>query len=318
MMTPRSPSTGSSLPIAAAASRIMLNEPTRFTRITLSKSASGCGPSRPMTRVAVPMPAQLTRMRAGPCAACALAIAAVADFSSATSPTSGTPPSALAASSAAAGLRSKTATRAPFDASASAVARPNPDPPPVTIAAAPEIFIAPRSSQLHKLTRQPLATADAFRQWKRRRRHCEQREAIKGIEGWQPRNCRVATAPRRTPSRAVPTRADEAPLSGNLQQYSPALDLHRKGFEIDAGGRALGFAGGEVEAAVVHRAFDDRALNVPVGELRVFVRADAVGGEVAPISRPVDRILAAVVFEGRDVVRRNSVCPPRVDPGLAH
>ncbi len=42
-------------------------------------------------------------------------------------------------------LRSATATFAPLAASASAVARPSPDPPPVTIAAAPEIFIAPSS-----------------------------------------------------------------------------------------------------------------------------------------------------------------------------
>ena len=44
----------------------MLKEPIRLTLITLSKSASGIGPSRPITRLATPMPAQLTSTRAGP------------------------------------------------------------------------------------------------------------------------------------------------------------------------------------------------------------------------------------------------------------
>ena len=51
--------------MSAATSRIMLKVPIRLTRITFSKSASGIGPSRPTMRFAGPMPAQLTRMRAG-------------------------------------------------------------------------------------------------------------------------------------------------------------------------------------------------------------------------------------------------------------
>ena len=50
------------------------------------------------------MPAQLTRMRAAPCAASALATAAVAEASSPTSQTTATPPIALATSSAAAAI----------------------------------------------------------------------------------------------------------------------------------------------------------------------------------------------------------------------
>ena len=61
MITPRSPSTGSSALIPAAASRIMLKLPIRLTRITFSKSGRGCGPSRPRTRLATPIPAQLVR-----------------------------------------------------------------------------------------------------------------------------------------------------------------------------------------------------------------------------------------------------------------
>src|SRR5208282_4849752 len=73
------------------------------------------------------------------------------------------PPIAFAASLAAAGLRSITATRAPLAASASAVARPSPEPPPVTIAAAPEIFIAP-CSKFFRVSPSPIATGGNSRQ----------------------------------------------------------------------------------------------------------------------------------------------------------
>ena len=43
----------------------MLKVPIRLMRMTRSKSASGIGPSRPTMRLAGPMPAQLTRTRAG-------------------------------------------------------------------------------------------------------------------------------------------------------------------------------------------------------------------------------------------------------------
>ena len=62
----RRSTSGSSFDISAVASRSMLKEPIRLTLITLSKSASGIGPSRPITRLATPMPAQLTSTRAGP------------------------------------------------------------------------------------------------------------------------------------------------------------------------------------------------------------------------------------------------------------
>ena len=65
---PRSPSSsGSSVLISAAASRMTLKLPIRLTSMTRRKASSGSGPSRPTMRPAVPMPAQLTAMRAGPC-----------------------------------------------------------------------------------------------------------------------------------------------------------------------------------------------------------------------------------------------------------
>src|ERR1700691_7914 len=279
MTIPRSPSIGSSLPISAAARRIMLKGPTRLTRITFSKSASGWGPSRPTTRLATPMPAQLTSTRAAPCAAAALAIAAPAEASSATSPATARPPMAWAASSAAAGLRSKTVTFAPLAASASAVARPSPEPPPVTIAATPGSFIA----------LPPPARAGSSPPY-----HPPTLRA------------RAAAGGRRARWRSV--EPDEKPA---------IVDLHRIGREVDAGRRALRFPSGEIEPAVVHRAFDGRARNVAVGELDRFMRAQAVGGEVAVVRRAVERVLLAFVFERRDVLGQDTVSGAGVDPALA-
>src|SRR5277367_6547853 len=246
MTIPRSPSIGSSLPISAAARRIMLKVPMRLTRITFSKSASGCGPSRPTTRFGVPTPAQLTSTRVGPCAAAALASAAPTEPSSATSPATARPPIALAASSAAAGLRSKTVTFAPLAASASAVARPSPDPPPVTIAATPDSFIALPPSARANLARP----------------HIDRRQ-------FAPLHARWTRAPKNAGRASV-----------ELDEQPAAFDLHRIGRKVDAGRRALRFAGGEIEPAVMHRAFDDRARNETVGKFDQLVRAQAVGGEI--------------------------------------
>ena len=134
--TPRSPlASGSSFDIGAVASRSMLNEPIRLTLITLSKSPSAIGPSRPITRFATPMPAQFTSTRAGPCALAACATAASADAASDTSQITATPPISAATLSASFALRSQTATLAPCAASFRAVAAPSPDAPPVTMAA---------------------------------------------------------------------------------------------------------------------------------------------------------------------------------------
>src|ERR1700733_3870521 len=277
-MTPRSPSIGSSLPISAAARRIMLKVPMRLTRITFSKSASGWGPSRPTTRLATPMPAQLTSTRATPCATAAFAIAAAAEASSATSPATARPPIALAASSAATGLRSNTVTFAPLAASASAVARPSPEPPPVTIAATPVSFIVlPPSAQAGSSRPPPISTGEASRQSNGGR------------------------------SRLLLVELDEKPA---------ALDLHRIGRKVDAGWRALRFAGGEIEPAVVHRALDDRVLNETVGKLDRLMGAQTVGGEVAIVRRAVERILLALVLERRNVLGQDLVGGTGVDPAL--
>src|SRR5947209_1603024 len=136
MMTPRSPvACGSSFDISVAGERSMLKVPVRLTLITLSKSASAIGPSRPTTRLATPMPAQLTSTRAGPWALVAWAIAASAEAASETSQATATPLISAATVSASLALRSHTATLAPCAARRRAVAAPNPDAPPVTMAA---------------------------------------------------------------------------------------------------------------------------------------------------------------------------------------
>ena len=137
MTTPRSPvACGSSLLMPLVTSRSMLNVPIRLTLITFSKSPSAIGPSRPITRLATPMPAQFTSTRGcWPSALMASATAASAPAASDTSQTTGTPLISAATSWASLALRSNTATLAPCDASLRAVAAPRPEAPPVTMAA---------------------------------------------------------------------------------------------------------------------------------------------------------------------------------------
>ena len=62
MMTPRSPSSGSLRDMCDAWSRLRLNVAIRLSSTTRRNSASGCGPSLPSVRVAVPPPAVFTAM----------------------------------------------------------------------------------------------------------------------------------------------------------------------------------------------------------------------------------------------------------------
>src|SRR3954466_16195450 len=98
-------------------------------------------------RPALPMPAQLIRMRATPFLAFASLMAASALAASETSHLIAMPPILPAWAFAASMLTSSNATFAPALASASAVAAPRPEPPPVTIAACPlmSILVLPNS-----------------------------------------------------------------------------------------------------------------------------------------------------------------------------
>src|SRR3954468_12293159 len=88
-------------------------------------------------RPALPMPAQLIRMRATPFFAFASLMAASALAESETSHLIAIAPISLACACAASMLTSSSATLAPAFASSAAVAAPRPEPPPVTIAACP-------------------------------------------------------------------------------------------------------------------------------------------------------------------------------------
>ena len=137
-MTPRSaPASGSRPIMSAAARRMALNVPVRLTAMTRSNQSSASGPSRPTMRFAGPTPAQLIRMRAGPCAARASATAASPLAASVTSQARPRAPISAAASRVLSASMSSSATLAPASMSASAVALPSPDAPPVTIAAWP-------------------------------------------------------------------------------------------------------------------------------------------------------------------------------------
>src|SRR5579885_1085694 len=126
-------------------------------------------------RLAGPTPAQLTRMRAGPCASAAFFTAASPLAPSATSQAIATPLMSLAISAAAFSLMSRTATRAPAAASARAVAAPSPDPPPVTIAACPLMSITP---SLCRAAGASVRQCDSYRRQRRRVQRLDQRGAV--------------------------------------------------------------------------------------------------------------------------------------------
>ena len=85
----------------------------------------------------------------------------------------------------------------------------------------------------------------------------------------------------------------------NVERIAAAFD--GIGFEVVAGGGAQGAAGGDVETAVVEGALDDAVDDETVGEVGVFVCAEAVGGVVAVAFETVDGEGAAAVVEADDV-----------------
>src|SRR5919199_530238 len=134
MITPRSPAAfGSPRAMAAAASRMTLNVPIRFTLMTRTKSASGCGPLRPSVRWATPMPAQLIAPCSPPNASSAWSTACCTLASSVTSVRAKRTlsPSCEANCSPAAALTSATTTRAPPALKRRAQAAPRPEAPPL-------------------------------------------------------------------------------------------------------------------------------------------------------------------------------------------
>src|SRR6476646_3334830 len=88
-------------------------------------------------RLAGPMPAQLTRMRAGPCLSRAALSAVTASSELVTSQRTAKPPILPAVSFAPSMLMSRQATLAPALASCTAVSAPRPEAAPVTMAACP-------------------------------------------------------------------------------------------------------------------------------------------------------------------------------------
>ena len=95
--------------------------------------------SRDAVLIALPVPAQFTRMRSWPCAARAFSNAATTLASSVTFASQNTPPISDATASPLVLFMSRSATFTPFAASARAVASPRPDAPPVMTAAIDEL-----------------------------------------------------------------------------------------------------------------------------------------------------------------------------------
>ncbi len=125
--------------------------------------ASPVALSRPAVFTALPVPAQLTRMRSWPCAARALAKAASTSASEVTSTLQNTPPISRATASPFSTLKSKMATLTPWAASARAVAAPRPDAPPVTTAATDELSFMEFSFSARRRSTLALPRIAAFR-----------------------------------------------------------------------------------------------------------------------------------------------------------
>jgi hypothetical protein len=154
-MAPRSPSaSGGSVSMPAADLAMQRKVPTRLIWMMRSKLAVGKARISPvvLSRLAVlmalPVPAQLIRMRSWPWAARALAKPASTWSSDVTSTAQNTPPSSCASASPALALRSNKATFTPCAARRRAVAAPRPDAPPVITAAMLESSFMGRSTMV--------------------------------------------------------------------------------------------------------------------------------------------------------------------------
>src|SRR5262249_26998378 len=105
-------------------------------------------------------------------------------------------------------------------------------------------------------------------------------------------------------------------VSVDRDEHLSALDLDLVGLQVDADRRALGPAGAIVEASVVLRTFDDVVEHQPVGEMGVFVGADALGGEILVAGRAIDGIFAPLMVEADHVLRLDLAGVAGLDPLL--
>src|SRR6185437_7247705 len=140
-MAPRSPpSSGSSESMPCAEWAMQRKVPTRLIWTMKSNASVGkrrISPvflSRLAVLIALPVPAQFTRMRSWPFAARAFLKPSATLSSFVTSTRANTPPNSAATASPLLTLRSNSATFTPCLASARAVASPRPDAPPVMTA----------------------------------------------------------------------------------------------------------------------------------------------------------------------------------------
>src|SRR5262249_48967548 len=140
-MAPRSPlGSGSRESIPCAEIAMQRNVPTRLIWMMKLKASVGkrrVSPdflSRPAVLIALPVPAQLTRMRSCPFAVRAFSNAFNTLSSSVTFASQKTPPISTATFSPLVLFMSRSATLTPLAASARAVASPRPEAPPVITA----------------------------------------------------------------------------------------------------------------------------------------------------------------------------------------
>src|SRR6202042_1067441 len=91
-------------------------------------------------------------------------------------------------------------------------------------------------------------------------------------------------------------------MSAHVNVDGAVLDPDRVGAQVDEHRGAERLAAGVVEAAVVHGAFDDAAIDQAVAQQRLLVGAVAFGGMKGVVRRPVDRVRAAGMAERDDVL----------------
>ena len=103
-----------------------------------------------------------------------------------------------------------------------------------------------------------------------------------------------------------------------IDENLACFHLHGMGFQVNAGGRTLGLAGGEVKPSVVLRTFDDVVHNEAAREMDVGVGTETIRGVLSVLRSPVNGEGAAVVVEADYVFLFDLTDAADFNPGLAH
>ena len=107
-------------------------------------------------------------------------------------------------------------------------------------------------------------------------------------------------------------------LSVWLEENLTHFHLHRIGFEVHTGRRPFGLAGRKVKSPVELRTFDDVIHDEATREMDLCVCAQAGGGLIGVLGRPVDRKGASLVIEADHVCLFDLAGAADFNPGIVH